>query len=153
MLQIERFALKTHISSLVVIARVKHKIPSRTRTWNPVAPMVLCQKAWESWSLPSLTCEFFIHISTKCGHILLNIAVHFLIFNSDLSKIALCKHRIVSHGACSQDISCPHKKHPQKKQKNPFDKKTKKSTNIEEAPCDLRAPSLMQEYELHLKLG
>ena len=38
----------------MVIARVKHPIPSRTRQLSTVAPMVLRLKAWESRSLPDL---------------------------------------------------------------------------------------------------
>ena len=38
----------------VVIAKVSHPIPFRTRTLNPFAPMVLCLKARESRSLPGL---------------------------------------------------------------------------------------------------
>ena len=39
---------------LVVIAQVKHPIPSRTRQLSTVAPMVLRLKAWESRSPPNL---------------------------------------------------------------------------------------------------
>ena len=39
---------------LVVIARAKHPIPSRTRQLSAVAPMVLRLKTWESRSLPNL---------------------------------------------------------------------------------------------------
>ena len=39
---------------LVVIAQVKHPIPSRTRPLSTVALMVLRLKAWESKSLPDL---------------------------------------------------------------------------------------------------
>ena len=39
---------------LVVIAQVKHPIPSRTRQLSTAAPMVLRLKAWESRSLPNL---------------------------------------------------------------------------------------------------
>ena len=38
----------------VVIAKVSHPIPFRTRTLNPLAPMVLCLKTRESRSLPDL---------------------------------------------------------------------------------------------------
>lgn len=38
----------------MVIAKVSHPIPFRTRTLNPFAPMVLCLKARESRSLPGL---------------------------------------------------------------------------------------------------
>ena len=37
----------------VVIARVPHPFPSRTRPLSPSAPMVLCLKAWESRSPPA----------------------------------------------------------------------------------------------------
>ena len=37
---------------LVVIARGKHPVPSRTRPLSPVAPMVLRLKTWESRSPP-----------------------------------------------------------------------------------------------------
>ena len=40
---------------LVVIARAKHPIPSRTRQLSAVAPMVLRLKTWESRSPPNLT--------------------------------------------------------------------------------------------------
>ena len=40
---------------LVVIARAKHPIPSRTRPLSAVAPMVLRLKTWESRSPPNLT--------------------------------------------------------------------------------------------------
>ena len=39
---------------LVVIAQVKHPVPSRTRQLSTVAPMVLRLKAWESRSPPNL---------------------------------------------------------------------------------------------------
>ena len=39
---------------LVVIARAKHPIPSRTRPLSAVAPMVLRLKTWESRSPPNL---------------------------------------------------------------------------------------------------
>ena len=39
---------------LVVIAQVKHPVPSRTRQLSTAAPMVLRLKAWESRSLPNL---------------------------------------------------------------------------------------------------
>ena len=39
---------------LVVIARAKHPIPSRTRPLSAVAPMVLRLKTWESRSPPDL---------------------------------------------------------------------------------------------------
>lgn len=39
---------------LVVIAQVKHPIPSRTRPLSTVALMVLRLKTWESKSLPNL---------------------------------------------------------------------------------------------------
>ena len=39
---------------LVVIARAKHPIPSRTRPLSAVAPMVLRLKTWESRSPPVL---------------------------------------------------------------------------------------------------
>ena len=39
---------------LVVIARAKHPIPSRTRQLSAVAPMVLRLKTWESRSPPNL---------------------------------------------------------------------------------------------------
>ena len=39
---------------LVVIAQVKHPIPSRTRQLSTVAPMVLRLKTWESRSPPNL---------------------------------------------------------------------------------------------------
>ena len=39
---------------LVVIARAKHPIPSRTRQLSAVAPMVLRLKTWESRSPPVL---------------------------------------------------------------------------------------------------
>ena len=39
---------------MVIIARVKHPIPSRTRQLSTAAPMVLRPKAWESRSSPSL---------------------------------------------------------------------------------------------------
>ena len=39
---------------LVVIARAKHPIPSRTRQLSAAALMVLRLKAWESKSLPNL---------------------------------------------------------------------------------------------------
>ena len=42
------------LDDLVVMARMNHPIPSRTRTWNFSAPMVLCLKARESRSLPGL---------------------------------------------------------------------------------------------------
>ena len=41
-------------SGLVVMARVKHPIPFRTRWLSTVAPMVLRLKAWESRSPPDL---------------------------------------------------------------------------------------------------
>ena len=41
-------------SGLVVIARAKHPIPSRTRPLSAVAPMVLRLKTWESRSPPNL---------------------------------------------------------------------------------------------------
>ena len=40
---------------LVVIARAKHPIPSRSRQLSAVAPMVLRLKTWESRSPPNLT--------------------------------------------------------------------------------------------------
>ena len=39
---------------LVIIARVNHPAPSRTRQLSTVAPMVLRLKAWESRSSPNL---------------------------------------------------------------------------------------------------
>ncbi len=42
-------------SGLVVLARGKHPIPSRTRPLRPAAPMVLWPKPWESRSSPNLT--------------------------------------------------------------------------------------------------
>ena len=39
---------------LVVIARAKHPVPSRTRPLSAVAPMVLRLKTWESRSPPNL---------------------------------------------------------------------------------------------------
>lgn len=39
---------------LVVMAQVKHPVPSRTRQLSTVALMVLRLKAWESKSLPNL---------------------------------------------------------------------------------------------------
>ncbi len=39
---------------LVVIARAKHPVPSRTRKLSAFAPMVLRLKAWESRSPPNL---------------------------------------------------------------------------------------------------
>ena len=39
---------------LVVIARAKHPVPSRTRPLSALAPMVLRLKAWESRSPPNL---------------------------------------------------------------------------------------------------
>src|SRR5690606_4693541 len=39
---------------LVVTARAKHPIPSRTRQLSAAAPMVLRLKTWESRSLPNL---------------------------------------------------------------------------------------------------
>ena len=39
---------------LVIIARVKHPVPSRTRPLSTVAPMVLHLKVWESRSSPNL---------------------------------------------------------------------------------------------------
>ena len=44
---------------LVIIARVSHPIPFRTRTLNLLAPMVLCLKARESRSLPDLQTALF----------------------------------------------------------------------------------------------
>ena len=49
------------ISFLVTIATDKHPIPSRTRPWKLLAPMVLYLKIWKSRSLPGL---FFIYISS-----------------------------------------------------------------------------------------
>ena len=48
---------------LVVIARVKHPIPSRTRPLSTVAPMVLRLKTWESRSSPNLTRHLGISLS------------------------------------------------------------------------------------------
>src|SRR5690606_7604284 len=42
------------LPGLVVIARAKHPIPSRTRPLSAVAPMVLRLKTWESRSPPNL---------------------------------------------------------------------------------------------------
>ena len=42
------------LDDLVIIAKVSHPIPSRTRTLNPFALMVLSLKARESKSLPDL---------------------------------------------------------------------------------------------------
>ena len=39
---------------VVIIARAKHPIPSRTRQLSAAALMVLRLKAWESKSLPNL---------------------------------------------------------------------------------------------------
>ena len=38
----------------VVIAKVSYPIPYRTRKSSPLAPMVLCLKAWKSRTLPAL---------------------------------------------------------------------------------------------------
>ena len=46
--------LPSLFSGLVVIARAKHPIPSRTRPLSAVAPMVLRLKTWESRSPPNL---------------------------------------------------------------------------------------------------
>ena len=43
------------ISFLVTLATDKHPIPSRTRPWKLLAPMVLCLKAWKSRSLPGFS--------------------------------------------------------------------------------------------------
>ena len=42
------------LDDLVIIAKVSHPIPFRTRTLNPLALMVLRLKARESKSLPDL---------------------------------------------------------------------------------------------------
>ena len=54
-----RFATQPRIAKrffpgLVVIARAKHPIPSRSRQLSAVAPMVLHLKVWESRSPPNL---------------------------------------------------------------------------------------------------
>ena len=49
---------------LVVIAQVKHPIPSRTRQLSTVAPMVLRLKAWESRSPPNLVRNLSKYLST-----------------------------------------------------------------------------------------
>ena len=46
--------LPVSLLGLVVIARAKHPIPSRTRPLSAVAPMVLRLKTWESRSPPNL---------------------------------------------------------------------------------------------------
>ena len=46
--------LPCRFPGLVVIARAKHPIPSRTRPLSAVAPMVLRLKTWESRSPPNL---------------------------------------------------------------------------------------------------
>ena len=43
-----------HLDDSVVIAKVVHPIPSRTRPLSPSALMILHLKVWESRSLPSL---------------------------------------------------------------------------------------------------
>ncbi len=48
---------------LVVIARAKHTIPSRTRPLSAVAPMVLRLKTWESRSPPNLVRRFEISLT------------------------------------------------------------------------------------------
>jgi hypothetical protein len=50
---------------LVVIAQVKHPVPSRTRQLSTVAPMVLRLKAWESRSLPNLKNPLFVRSSAR----------------------------------------------------------------------------------------
>ena len=47
---------------LVIIAKVSHPIPFRTRPLNPLALMVLRLKARESKSLPDLLTTFYFHI-------------------------------------------------------------------------------------------
>ena len=47
-------------SGLVVIARAKHPIPSRTRPLSAVAPMVLRLKTWESRSPPNLKRDIYL---------------------------------------------------------------------------------------------
>ena len=47
-------ASSKRLDDLVIIAKVSHPIPSRTRTLNPFALMVLSLKARESKSLPDL---------------------------------------------------------------------------------------------------
>ena len=42
------------MDELVALAKVSHPIPFRTRSLNPLAPMVLCLKARESRSPPVL---------------------------------------------------------------------------------------------------
>ena len=54
-LQTRRVSLKSRIFlGLVVIAQVKHPVPSRTRKLSTVAPMVLHLKVWESRAPPNL---------------------------------------------------------------------------------------------------
>ena len=53
------------LDDLVIIAKVSHPIPSRTRTLNPFALMVLSLKARESKSLPDLLTASRISILYK----------------------------------------------------------------------------------------
>src|ERR1700761_8768127 len=48
------FVFSLSFAGLVVLARSMNPIPSRTRTLNSSAPMVLWLKPWESRSLPGL---------------------------------------------------------------------------------------------------
>ena len=50
---------------LVVIARAKHPIPSRTRQLSAVAPMVLRLKTWESRSPPNLERNTTLSLRSK----------------------------------------------------------------------------------------
>ena len=49
---------------MVVIARAKHPIPSRTRQLSAVAPMVLRLKTWESRSPPNLVKPLMMYLSS-----------------------------------------------------------------------------------------
>ena len=53
-----------NLFGLVIIARAKHLVPSRTQPLSAVAPMVLRLKTWESRSSPNLISSSHQYLST-----------------------------------------------------------------------------------------
>ena len=52
-----QFRLNRYKSPPVILAKVSHLIPFRTRKLSPLAPMVLCLKTRKSRTLPALNYE------------------------------------------------------------------------------------------------
>ena len=58
-----------------------HPFPFRTRPWNFLAQMVLCLKAWESMSSPSLISPPFLFLNQFCGHLLRQLVTRSIMYH------------------------------------------------------------------------